>query len=76
MEIIIILGVILFLAGFVTIICSCVVSGWKSREEKEQHKKLDIKKLDDETYWEDNLIYDDEFIKKEDENEKRDNLGK
>ena len=75
MEIIIILGVILFLAGFITIICSCVVSGWKSREEKEQYKNLDTKKLDDETYWDEN-IYDEDFVKKEDENEKRDNLGK
>ena len=65
-ELFIILGVILFLGGFITIICSCVVSGWKSREEeKEQHKNLDTKKLDDETYWENDLVYDDEFVKKE-----------
>ena len=45
--------------------CFCKVSGDCSREEeKEQYRNLDTKKLDDDTYWENDLVYDDEFVKK------------
>ena len=65
MEIFLIILVILLL--FILIIAPCIVSGKCSREE--EYRTLDPKKLDDEEKWEEDLIYDDEFIKKEGENE-------
>lgn len=49
------------------IVCSCKVSGNCSREEEAYiPKHLDPKDLDDEIKWQDELVYDDEFVKKED----------
>ena len=56
------------------IICSCIVSGECSKKEK-QYRTLDPKELDNEQKWDKNIYYYG-FIKKEDANEKRDNLGK
>ena len=51
----------------VFIICSCKVSGNCSREEEAYiPKHLDPKDLDDEIKWEDDFVYDDEFVKRED----------
>ena len=47
----------------------CKVSSESSKKE-EQYRNLDTKKLDDDTYWENDLVYDDEFVKKGDHNEK------
>lgn len=54
--------------------CFCKVSGECSKKE-EQYRNLDPKELDNEQKWDED-IYDENFIKKEDANEKRDNLGK
>lgn len=48
------------------IICSCKVAGNCDEEEAYIPKHLDPKDLDDEIKWQDDLVYDDEFVKKED----------
>lgn len=55
------------------IICSCKISGKISRKEEEAYipKHLDPKDLDDEIKWEDDLVYDDEFIEKGTEDEEK-----
>ena len=49
--------------------CFCKVSS-ESGKKEEQYRSLDAKKLDDEQHWENDLVYDDEFVEKEDHNEK------
>lgn len=63
-EILIILAIIFLLSGFITIIASSIVSSRTSRKE-EQYRNLDPKDLDDEIKWQDTLVYDDEFVRKE-----------
>ncbi len=64
MEIFLIILAILLI--FILVIAPCIVSGKCSREE--EYKNLDPKTLDDERKWDED-IYDDEFVKKEGENE-------
>lgn len=68
MEIIIFISFIIIIIFMLFIICSCKVSGKISRKEEEAYipKHLDPKDLDDEIKWEDDFVYDDEFVKKED----------
>lgn len=71
-----IFGIIMAIVGFITLIfllCSCKVSGKISRKEEEAYipKHLDPKDLDDEIKWQDDLLYDDEFIKKGKEDEEK-----
>lgn len=52
------------------ILGSCKVAGNCSRKEEAYiPKHLDPKDLDDEIKWQDELVYDEEFVKKEVENE-------
>lgn len=71
-----IFGAIMAIVGFITLIfllCSCKVSGKISRKEEEAYipKHLDPKDLDDEIKWQDDLVYDDEFVKKGIEDEEK-----
>ena len=64
----IIISILAFLL-LVFILCGCKVSGECSRKEEQEETIRRIKgqeqKLDD-SNWQDNLIYDDEFVRKED----------
>lgn len=73
MEIIIFVLFIIIVIFMLFIICSCIISGKISRKEEEAYipKHLDPKDLDDEIKWQDDLIYDDEFIKKGKEDEEK-----
>lgn len=68
MEIIIFVLFIIIILFMLFVLCSCILSSRISRIEDEAYipKHLDPKDLDDEIKWEDSLVYDDEFVRKED----------
>ena len=66
MEIIIFILFIIIIIFMLFMICSCIISNIISKKEEQAYipKHLDPKDLDDEIKWQDDLVYDDDFVKK------------